>query len=201
MLKSILILGISLLTLTTYSQFERDVKQVGFSTLFSASNSKIADLTSHVLYVRMSPSFNYFVKDNFSIGGTFLFTSSQSIQKIDTVSNGSKNLIYGLGISANKYFKIRDNFFFTVNSMVSFSNSRSQTIGSNSNPASKSTVFGISIAPSLVYLFTPKIGLTATFGSLYFTYSKPDGVSNSSYTNYGANFGFSSLNFGVIYNF
>ncbi len=149
----------------------------------------------------MTPSFNYFVKDNFSIGGAFLFTSNQSIQKINTVSNGSKTLIYGLGIAANKYFKIKDNFFFTVNSLISFSNSNYQIINSTSNPVSKSTVFGITVAPSLVYLFTPKIGLTATFGSLYFTNSRPAGVSNSSYTNFGANFGFSSLNFGLIYNF
>ncbi|GEM_PF-4481437 len=201
MLKSILILGISLLTLSTYSQFERDVKQIGFSTAISASNNKIEDLTSNLLYVRMTPSFHYFVKDNFSIGGTFLFSSNQSIQKINTASSGSKTLIYGLGISANKYFKMKDYFFFTVNSMVSFSNSRSETISSYSNAASKSTVFGVSLAPSLVYLFTPKIGLTASFGSLYFTNARPVGVSNSSYTSYGANFGFSSLNFGLIYNF
>lgn len=197
MLKSILILGITLFTFTIFSQFERGVKQIGFTTAFSGSNSELTALKTSTLYVRFNPSFNYFVKDNFSIGGTLLFTSNQSIQKINNTSSGSKTLIYGLGISANKYFKIKDNLFFTVNSLVSFSKSQS----TNSSSSSKSNVFGISVAPSLVYQFTPKIGLTATFGSLYFTNSNPDGVSNSSYTNYGANFGFSSLNLGVIYNF
>ena len=204
MLKSILILGITIFTFSTYSQFEHGVKQIGFTTAFSGSNSKVTGLTSNTLYVRFAPSFNYFVKDNFSIGGTLLFSSNQSIQKINSISSGSKTLIYGLGISANKYFKIKDNLFFTVYSLVSFSKSQSQsqsqTINSNAS-STKLNVFGISIAPSLVYLFTPKIGLTATFGSLNFSNSTHVGTPNSSYTNYGANFGFSSLNFGVIYNF
>ncbi len=199
MLKSILILGITLFTFTIFSQFERGVKQIGFTTAFSGSNSELTGLKTSTLYVRFNPSFNYFVKDNFSIGGTLLFTSNQSIQKINNTTSGSKTLIYGLGISANKYFKIKDNLFFTVNSLVSFSKSQSQTI--NSNSSTKFNGFGISIAPSLVYLFTTKLGLTATFGSLYFSNSKLVSASNSSYTNYGANFGFSSLNFGVIYNF
>lgn len=203
MLKSILILGTSLITLTTYSQFERGVKQIGFTTVFSGAKSKTNGLTGNLLYFKVAPSFSYFVKDNFSIGGTFLFSTSQSIQKINNNSNGNKSLTYGFGFTMNKYFKLKENFYFTVNSMVSFSNYSSQIINSNSSPISKSNILGGTIAPGLVYLLTPKIGLTATFGSLYYTYMQPVGIASSSTSssNFGANFGFSSLNFGLIFNF
>ena len=229
-MKKIILTSITIMIfINCYSQTEKEMKFIsGQFYINGHSNNQTQDVNSDdqkYFSFLFLPQYGYFVKDNIAIGGFLNFginnntSTSESpgnISSLYKIKNNSIN--YGLGFFARKYFKISDKFLFFENGAISYSyqtNKNEYTFNdpnyvySPENPyiqKSITNIISVSLAPGLQYSMTPKLGLTTSFGNLFYSYSvtkskslPKERIDKSNW--YGINLSVSTISFGLIYYF
>lgn len=229
-MKKYLLIAITIFTITiAYSQTEKGKKLVGGQFNINGYNGSSG--TDWVSYSRKGfgyqivPSFGYFIKNNFAIGLNLNYGASDSslitvipnqIPSILTIKNNTVS--YSAGGFARYYKKIVDSLFFTANiaAFYSFQSSKQEYSNNNPNniysasspPVQETQTKGITfaISPGLVYFMTPKLGITTSFSSIYYSNSSSQNISitdvnHNDVSNYGFNLSVTTFYLGINYNF
>jgi len=221
MKKILLLITIIPSTLTGYSQTEKGKKMIGGQISFGGSQySRIDSSTmakATIQSFNINPKFGYFIKDNFAVGGNVDFGLSHYVGNIIdpnyTSTFKSKSISFGAGVFARYYKKINDNFSFFLNGNLLYSHSPysryERTTNSITNVFNTERIFhtiSIAISPGLVYFPSPKLGIEASFGNIFYNYSTYKDI-NVSYknhdnlSNYGINVSSMTFNLGMNYYF
>ena len=221
MKKNILILFALCTVMTSYSQTEKgkmfiggSVNLIGYSQASSYSQSYPNNDFSDETFT-ITPNFAYFIKNNLAIGASLDFrigTNNQSANENINYSYSNKDrfVSYGIGgftryyIDISEKFKLyisgRINYDYQTSKMTSITN---DSISNSSDDLLNNTT--LSVSGGLVYFITPKLGLEASFGNIYYEYSyDKDKNSPSNYnsqSNYGINLNPSTLYLGLNYYF
>lgn len=171
----------------------------------------------------ISPSFQHFVADNFSIGTFLNFDYQEDLATGNNVALGYQSTTsklttttYGAGLFSRYYFDISRNLNFYLNGSLSYSNAsldrvytrRTSQIDEPSVDESqiRSDRFFISLNSGLIYFVNRNLGLTASFGSVYYNYSISTNLSNEEENSRRSgdlvlDFSLSSVNLGLSYFF
>lgn len=156
--------------------------------------------------INLQPSIGYFVKDKLEVGlGIGLNRYSYKLEQEDDDTSG-RNLNVSLNPYIRKYVALTDQLLLhgTGYATVGFGNSKIRNTADNTEEITQtSDNFGFGIYPGLTYFATPKIGFTASFGSLSFsrTKEKPNDSAQAERTTYryDANLHPSSISIGFGY--
>jgi hypothetical protein len=138
-----------------------------------------------------APEFAYFTNDDFALGVNINLGSNNL--KNPSYNNQKIVLELGTGVFARYYIKITDNFKIYFNGGIGYlykSYKMTNTQNSNTNTIS------LTISPGITYFVTPNVGLTTTFGRIYYSYS--DYLKTNSY---GIELNSSALSVGLNYYF
>ncbi|WP_242917543.1 hypothetical protein [Pontibacter liquoris] len=156
--------------------------------------------------INLNPSVGYFVKDGLLIGigvGLSQYASKLKQEEGHTISTNNS---ISFRPYIQKYFTITDNLLLhaTGYASVGIGNGKYQGLNTSSNQViSTSRSVGLGLYPGLTYFATPKLGLTATFGSLAYTgtQEKPKDTQQSTrtYNTFTANLSPNSISVGVGY--
>lgn len=165
-----------------------------------------------------SPSVGFFVADNLALGINLGYSASR---RPYTTSTGTNNQVkpdptttFRLGVYGQYYKMLTEQFGILGTLGVGFQNQRDYNLNNNgNNPVIleyKSSGYYADLTPGIVFFPIPKLGLTASIGSLSFNRlnydfpsnagTAPNGYENKSST-FGASFGLSQLLFGGTYYF
>ena len=212
MIKNILIAFIFLNGMNTFSQIEKGRKSIGisFGDIYNTKETSEINSSNSTNY-SLSTNLNYFVKDNLSFGIKLGYSQSSSIYEVfSDYKQTSISNIPSLGITSSQYKKLTDKFYFlfSENLNYSYTISNNSTVNMLTALESKNTTyqnsFQLNITPSFLYFIKPKLGIKATFGSAYYSYSfrgtKNSGTLYNS-NSYGLNLSTSSMSLGLNYYF
>jgi hypothetical protein len=163
----------------------------------------------------VGPKFGYFISEKWAIGGSLGYTHSSSTQ--DQVAPNflshynTSSFGFTSGLFARRYFAIADKFFFTLEGSLAFSRSNSITSNSTvdyqgSGPIISSSTYkdpiyllGATVRPIFIFFPTPKWGIEAGLGSLYYTHQH--GLSDGSSVNIANLSVTSATSLGIYYYF
>src|ERR1035437_725432 len=176
MKKLILILVAVCTMLTAYSQTEKGKHSIGGSIIFSSSSTHNSSPDSKSLDFSIDPEYGFFIKDNLAIGVDLnIGYHNESFGNYKNKSN-----TYGLGIFANKYFNIAEKLKLNIKGNLAYNyqtidDTNSDITGTSFiTTTTKNNTITLNFTPGLVYFATPKLGIQAGFGDIYFSYSKND---------------------------
>ncbi|MEI7596388.1 MAG: outer membrane beta-barrel protein [Bacteroidota bacterium] len=225
MKKITLIFAAMLIVLAATSQTEKGKMQLGAALNIDNSSQSNADNSyksdDNNFAFRFSPNFEYFLKENLSVGLKVNFNFFNNQTNYNSGQNTSRiinSTSYSIGVFGKKYSKISDKLYLTLYGGVNYSysvekikmtTSDTNYIFSQYNPAKQEiqrNSMSFSIVPGLTYFLTPKLGISTSFGSLYYTYNISENKSlpfenHDNYQNLGLNLNMSSFNFGISYHF
>lgn len=165
MKKVTLILFAAFLTLSLHAQTSSGNMMVGGSLrLFSNSYPDSDNDNSSATF---SPSFGYFIMDNFSVGGILSFSSSKS----DNGPTDTKSSSFDIGPFA-RYYK------FTSNEKFAFFAQAGLTFGARKTNAGagdvKSSQVTFNISPGFEYFFTEHWGIDLSIQGFVFESIDPN---------------------------
>lgn len=148
---------------------------VGFGTKTRNDEPHTRDVKNIYRSFLINPSVGYFVRDGLELGVSVGLSQSSYKQKnVENANYGSNNNL-DLDVYARKYMALTGQLYLHGTGLagVGFGNSKSKGFGdSSAKVRSTSNSYSIGISPGLTYFATPRLGFTATFGSLSFTSSK-----------------------------
>lgn len=168
-----------------------------------------------------SPSVGYFVVDNLEVG---LYTGYSAFRRPYNKSSPAQTFVraeldptttLGVGIFARYYKMFTEQFGVTGTLNGGYQSQKSYEYGGNSNSGTilefKGSGYNVALTPAVVFFPIPKLGLSASIGSLgysrlNFDYAtspnnpEPAGFESKSST-FGARFGLDQLQFGGTYYF
>ena len=165
-----------------------------------------------------SPSVGYFVADNLAIGLSLGYSSSRNGYTTYTPSSNfvPKELDPRTRLQVGpyvQYYKMLTEQFGVLGTLgAGYQNLRYQTYSGNNNPVIvdyKASGYYASLTPGIVFFPIPKLGLTASIGSLGYSrfnneYPERTGTTapqnyESTSSDFGASFGLNQLQFGGTY--
>lgn len=156
--------------------------------------------------ISLQPSVGYFVKDGLELGMGIGLSQHTSKYKQEAGDIKHKNNNVSLRFYAQQYVALTEQLMLhgTGFATVGFGNRTYKGMDDTSSEVREtSNDFGIGVYPGLTYFATPKLGLSATFGSLSFfrTKYKPKDSQQSDRTinSFHANLSPSSVSFGLGY--
>lgn len=138
-----------------------------------------------------SPSVGFFVTDNIALEANLLFGTS-------TNPSDDKTTNFGGALGANYFFTPASQFSFTLGAAVSYTKSKFEPDGGDSQDANN---VGFAIAPGINYFVSDHFALRATVGALSYSSSKLDQDGAEARNAFGLNLNLSNINFGVTYKF
>ena len=154
----------------------------------------------------LQPSVGYLVKDKLELGMGVGFTRISHKAEQEAGNSSGRNLNVSFRPYARKYVALTDQLQLhgTGYAEVGFGNSKLRNAAEDTDEITHtSNNFGFGIYPGLTYFATPKLGFTATFGTLSFsrTKEKPKDSQQSARTNYSyaADLHPSSISIGLGY--
>lgn len=125
--------------------------------------------------INLYPSVGYFVKDGLELGIGIGLSQYASKSEQEEGVFFSRNNNISFRTYARKYIILTEQLQLhgTGYATVGFGNGKIKNPSDSSSKLTQtSNDFGIGIYPGLIYFATPKLGLTATFGSLSFSRTK-----------------------------
>jgi long-subunit fatty acid transport protein len=146
---------------------------VNFRNETIGNHSGIADehkITNRT--ININPSVGYFVKDGLEMGLGICFSRFSSKTEQDAGGTSGRNLNISFRPYARKYVVLAEQLQLhgTGYAVVGFGNSKFRNAAEDTEEVTHtSNNFGFGIYPGLTYFATPKLGFTATFGSLSFS--------------------------------
>jgi hypothetical protein len=196
-----------------YSQYTNKISSKSSSGTTYSSETKGSQFS-------FSPAAGYFVMDNLAVGLSLGYTATRDGSTTFSPSPG-----YGLkeldprtrlqiGPYVQYYKMLTEQFGIVGTLSAGYQNLRYQDYSGNNNQYIidyKGGGYYAGIAPSIVFFPIPKLGLSASIGSLgysRYSYDYPTGTNSpapasyeSTSSDFGANFGLSQLQFGGTYYF
>lgn len=167
-----------------------------------------------------SPSAGYFALDNLAVGINLGYNAYREGYTTYSPSFGTvpKELDprtrLQIGAFAQYYKMLTEQFGFTGMLGAGYQNQRFQDYGGNNNPTVitfTGSGYYAALTPGIVFFPVPKLGLSASIGSLgysRFSYDYPEGTGTtapkeyeSTTSDFGASFGLNQLQFGGTYYF
>lgn len=167
-----------------------------------------------------SPSAGYFVVDNLAIGINLGYNAYRDDYTMYSPSPGfalkelDPRTRLQIGAFAQYYKMLTEQFGFTGTLGAGYQNQQFQNFGGSNNQTVltfKGDGYYAALTPGIVFFPVPKLGLSASIGSLgysRFNYDYPQGTGitapkdyESTFSDFGASFGLSQLQFGGTYYF
>jgi len=158
---------------------------------------------------QISPSVGYFVADNLAIGLNLGYTATKNTYTstfTTPLSDLAPNITFRGGAYVQYYKMLTDQFGLVGTLGGGYQYNRVTNIygpaGSQSTSETKQKGYYASLTPGIVYFPIPKLGISATVGSLAFSRLKETpNAAEPVYTDFGASFGLSQLQFGGTWYF
>ena len=157
--------------------------------------------------ISVAPSFEYFLSDNFSIGGTVYVNSIWTREK--TVGDPNKIVArngiteFSIGFNANYYIRMTDRLYLSLNGFLGYYNIANRrminTNGSKEITKNSGNFALLSVTPTLNYFINNNWMLTASVGNVAAAIGK--GPASSKANNYYLNADFGTITLGVGYKF
>ncbi|SIT74441.1 outer membrane beta-barrel protein [Pontibacter indicus] len=203
---------LALLCAGAYAQTSQGTISVKGAVNFKNENRKVTDSEYGELHssrsVNLRPTVGYFLKDGLELGVGLGYDRSTSKYKWDDGENYTRFNDISLIPYVRKYVAITEQLQLHGTGYVSFGLGKQTSKNSpESSPdvTSTSTDLGIGIYPGLTYFATPKLGITATFGSLSYSRRKHKPKEDAyrtystTYDTFSANLSPSSVSIGIGY--
>lgn len=160
--------------------------------------------------ISVAPSFEYFLSDNFSIGGTVYVNSNWGRGK--AVIDQDKTVVrsgitqFSIGFNANYYIRMTDKLYLSLNGFLGYYNTVNRTMhntnGSKDITKSSGNFAVLSVTPTLNYFINNNWMLTASVGNVAAAIGKgmrPEATRATN--NYYLNADFGTIALGVGYKF
>lgn len=215
-----------LILLSSYSQIEKGTKSIGISFSSSQASNKsnssvnnIYSTESNSSSIGASSNFNYFIKNNLSIGCTLEYIYSKGYNLYtypmgETNSGNSVGNNFSTSFNSSYYFQLSDRFYFSITGSLIYGHSitnytqiiETDAYSEETKTKEYSNLYSIRFNPSIMYFIQPKWGLKASLGSLYYTVQNGRNIDlpydnhNNSYA-YGLNLSSNTFSFGINYYF
>ena len=167
----------------------------------------------------LAPSVGYFVADNLSIGLSLSYQAYNRYYTTYTPAQGTQRpqleptTLFRIGVYGQYYKMLSEQFGFTGTLGAGYQTQHDYAYtgqGGTTISELKGSGYYAALTPGIVFFPIPKLGLTASIGSLgldHLTYDYPTNAGNTpnGYENYsntfGASFGLSQLQFGGTWYF
>jgi hypothetical protein len=230
MKRNILVVLTLLAFSTANAQTDKGQKFIGGQmNLQGSTNMIIDDLIlnrSQTFGANVVPSLGFFVRDNFAVGGTLIYSHSRSTLRRESPFadaplmliniNESATNGYGIGGFVRYYVDLSEKLKFYLNGGINYTYSTQEKITTQNDPISGNpgvptlqknllNTANIAIAPGFVFFVTPKFGIQTSIGSVFYQFTNTRSKQGPSYTsnigNYGFNLNLSSFYFGVNFHF
>jgi hypothetical protein len=158
------------------------------------------------------PQIGFLVSDHIAIGGELNYTRTKRKQQFFTGSGFSDfsttQNIYGVAPFLKVYWKLAKKAGFTLDAKtgVGFGKEKNEFDSNISSADSDIFALDIDVKPSFYYFITPRLGVEASFGGIFYQYqnlkteNQGSGEVETNQTNFSSNFG-SSLFFSFKYYF
>lgn len=226
-MKNIYLSIVFILTLlSSYSQIEKGTKSIGISFSSSQASNKSNSYVngsysneSNSNSIGASSNFNYFIKNNLSIGCALEYTYSKGYNLYtypmgETNSSSSVGNNFSTSFNSSYYFQLSERFYFSITGSLIYGHSitnntqiiETDAYSQETKTKEYSNLYSIRFNPSIMYFIRPKWGLKASFGSLYYTVQNGRNIDlpydnhNNRYS-YGLNLSSNSFSFGINYYF
>lgn len=173
-----------LFTTTVKAQTAKGNMVIGGSFRFSSNTQQTTNDDLKSSSFGISPSFGYFVSDNFAVGVNGGFNSIN-------YSNDDKQTSFNFGPFVRYYkFIADDKFAFTADAGFGFGSGK---YDSELNVDSKTSSFNLYVSPGFAYFFSPKWSLDFQLQGISYSRNDPNkDVDNDKNANF--TFGVSSFN-------
>jgi outer membrane protein len=181
------------MSFVAWSQTQSGGMMVGANLSYYSINYKDSD--SKNTYSSFSPSFGYFISDNFCVG--LKVATSRNTSTTTTTSSGSSN--FAVGPFARYYkFTSNESFAFFVEGGITFLSRRVEPM---TGPDQKGSGFAFQISPGFSYFFTKHWSAELAFRGLRISSDNIDNSGGADYTQ--VDFGIESFtpSLGVRYYF
>jgi hypothetical protein len=181
----------------SYAQFAKGDKIIGgtFSLGSQRAPNNPNGVTNEVNSFSIYPSISFLTSEKLAVGGQigYSYYYSKSTNYQPSISE-YESRSFSTGIFARRYYKITENFLFSINGL--FQVSRDTEINTSSNTSlnttteNKSQNYYLSTIISPVFIFFPskKLGFSAGVGYISHSYSRnltANTISNNFNLNYG----------------
>lgn len=203
----------ALLGTAAFAQTSQGTVSVQGSVNFTQNANKYDDTANRPdnnkdLYIRLSPSIGYFVTDGLELG--LGIGVMRNVSRYMSESDESKSKTQSINFSPyiRKYVALTDQLHLhgTGFMSVGFANRKyKEDEDASYEMREKSNEYSIGLYPGITYFATPKLGITATFGSLsYFRnedtpLNNPHSSATSISNGFAVNLSPSSVNLGIGY--
>ncbi|MBC5772668.1 outer membrane beta-barrel protein [Pontibacter sp. KCTC 32443] len=170
-------------------------------------NSQRANL--EVTTLAISPRVGFMIKDGIEVGAAFNYGHEKSDYRVDQsysdyIRNSKKNVI-GLGVYLQKYFMLSEKVAVTGMGTAGFNTGKTKLESGDATlwkSETESKEYYVAIEPGITFFPTEKIGISATFGSLFYNKleEEPDSENGkSTYTDFGLDLSNRTLGIGFSY--
>ena len=158
---------------------------------------------------QLAPSVGYFVAENLAVGLNLGYTATKNKYTSTFSSSPSDlapNVTFRSGAYVQYYKMLTDQFGLVGTLGGGYQYNRTTNVfgpaGNMSTNETKQKGYYASLTPGIVYFPVPKLGISATLGSLAFSRLKETpNASEPVTTDFGASFGLNQLQFGGTYYF
>ncbi|MES2477496.1 MAG: outer membrane beta-barrel protein [Bacteroidota bacterium] len=193
-IKSLLFASISMLSISANAQIEKGTVFIGgrssFSTSSSSASSPLGSRDSKSTGFSIEPQAGYYVSKNWAIGlGLNVRTANSTTNDLNSVTTDftkqqKQEYYFGFNFLARYNKTLSKRFAFFVNGTLSTGiwNKEKNTTEQKTGPTtiSNTTInegnfgespnFNLDIRPGVTYFVTPKLGIEATFASIFASY-------------------------------
>jgi hypothetical protein len=176
---------------TDYGFSEKDIYISG-SIFYSNEKNDDYDYSSF----GFRPYVGFFVSENISINGGFIFSSSSNGNNFNDFT--SKRSGFGGSLGATYFFTPKKQFSFMLNLNTTYE--RINFDDSNSNGfETKLNQFGIAFSPGINYFVSKRLALQLSFGAISYFSSTSKDNDFIDYNRFGLDLNLSNLGLGAIF--
>ncbi|MCT4645313.1 MAG: hypothetical protein N4A74_10035 [Carboxylicivirga sp.] len=199
----IVTLTLTLIMSSAHAQFQKGMKEVGGSFLYSTDkrehNYNSNSSESETKTLNLNPKFGYFITNSSVLGLGFSYNFDESSNDGEVIDESKS---YAFNPYYRNYQKIAAKFYYTstINLLIGFGNTKT-----NNDQTYDLNQFKISFNPGICYFLSEKVAIRTSLGEIAYHQNKLEGDDNekikSEYKGVDFNFGLSHLSFGATYFF
>jgi len=208
-MKNILLTNLLFIAILTNAQFRKGDKYLGGTFSISVQgvpNSPNGGATSEANSFGIDPSIGFLMNEKFAIGGHIGYDWYHQKSTNFSSSNENNSNSFSTGLHARRYFKISENFLFSVVGFLGFNRGVVTSISTYNLPPQQGTSenktkeyqLWTSIVPGFMFFPSPRWAFEVSVGSIGQTQRRSlstHAIQNTFYLRYGI------ISFGLFYYF